>query len=158
MKKIALLALVLALVLSFAACANNGKITQLGNSDFSIVIPDGYVVTEDDMSEDQIAFYHKDDNSMDFDVYQWEKGDQYTLESEANYFAAAYNTTAEAVTINGIKTMKYVSMEDYEGLTYTVINYMFEDDTYIVEISFWTNASEAEYDVVDSIINTLKKN
>ena len=157
MKKIALLALVLALVMSLAACANT-KPTQLGNSAFSIVIPDGYVVTEDDMSEDQIAFYHKDDNSMDFDVYQWEKGDQYTLESEANYFAAAYGTTAEAVTINGIKTMKYVSMEDYEGLTYTVINYLFEDDTYIVEISFWTNASEAEYDVVDSIINTLKKN
>ena len=157
MKKIALLALVLALVMSLAACANT-KPTQLGTSAFSIVLPAGYTSADDEMSEDQVAYFYKDDNSLDFDVYQWEKGDQYTLESEANYFAAEYGTTAEAVTINGIKAMKYVSMEEYEGITYTVINYMVEDDTYIVEISFWTNASEAEYEVVDNIINSLKKN
>jgi hypothetical protein len=35
---------------------------------------------------------------------------------------------------------------------------MFEDDTYIVELSFWTIDTEAEYAAVDEIINTLKKN
>ena len=157
MKKIAILTLVLMLVLALAACGNT-KPTQLGTSDLSIVLPEGYASTEDDLDEDQVAYYYKDDNSIDFDVYQWAKGDEYTLESEANHFAAEYGTTAEAVTVNGIKGYKYVSTEDYEGNTYTVVNYMFEDDTNIVEICFWTVDSDAEYKAVDEIINTLKKN
>ena len=157
MKKIALLALVLALVMSLAACANTNP-TQLGTSAFSIVLPAGYTSADDEMSEDQVAYFYKDDNSIDFDVYQWEKGDEYTLESEAKYFAAEYGTTAEAITINGISGWKYISTEDFEGNTYTVVNYMFEDDTYIVEICFWTVNTDAEYKAVDEIINTLKKN
>ena len=158
MKKIALLALALALVFSLAACGSNAKPTQLGTSDFSIVLPEGYASAEDDFDEDQVAYFYKDDNSIDFDVYQWAKGDEYTLESEANHFATEYGTTAEAVTVNGIKGYKYVSTEEYEGSTYTVVNYMFEDDTYIVEICFWTVNTDAEYAAVDEIINTLKKN
>ena len=50
------------------------------------------------------------------------------------------------------------SSEEYEGNTYTVVNYMFEDDTNIVEICFRTVDSDAEYKAVDEIINTLKKN
>ena len=158
MKKIAILTLVLALVFTLAACGSNAKPTQLGTSDFSIVLPNGYASAKDDLDEDQVAYFYKDDNSIDFDVYQWEKGDEYTLESEANYFAAEYGAVAEAVTVNGINGMKYVSAEDYEGNTYTVVNYMFEDDTYIVEICFWTVDTDAEYKAVDEIINTLKKN
>ena len=157
MKKIAILTLVLMLVLALAACGNT-KPTQLGTSDFSIVLPDGYASTEGDFDEDQVAYFYKDDNSIDFDVYQWAKGDECTLESEAKYFAAEYGTTAEAITINGISGWKYISTEDFEGNTYTVVNYMFEDDTYIVEIAFWTINTEAEYTAVNEIINTLKKN
>ena len=157
MKKIAIFTLVLALVFAFASCSN-AKPTQLGTSDFFIVLPNGYASVSDDFSEDQVAYFYKDDNSIDFDVYQWEKGDEFTLESEANHFAAEYGTTAEAVTVNGIKGYKYVSSEEFEGNTYTVVNYMFEDDTNIVEICFWTVDSDAEYKAVDEIINTLKKN
>ena len=157
MKKIAILVLVLMLVFALSACGNT-KPTQLGTSDLSIVLPDGYDLAEDDLDEDQVAYFYKDDNSIDFDVYQWAKGDEYTLESEANYFAAEYGTTAKAVTINGLNGWKYTSAEDFEGNTYTVVNYMFEDDTYIVELSFWTIDTEAEYTAVDEIINTLKKN
>ena len=46
----------------------------------------------------------------------------------------------------------------FDGETYTVVNYIFEDDTYIVEIRFWTIDTDAEYAVVDEIINTLKNN
>ena len=157
MKKIAILTLVLMLVLALVACGNT-KPTQLGTSDFSIVLPEGYASTEDDFDEDQVAYFYKDDNSIDFDVYQWAKGDEYTLESEANAFAALYGTTATTVTVNGIKGYKYVSSEEYEGNTYTVVNYMFEDDTNIVEICFCTIDTDAEYAAVDEIINTLKKN
>ena len=158
MKKITILTLVLVFVLALSACANAAKPTQLGTSDFSIVLPDGYASTEDDFDEDQVAYFYKDDNSIDFDVYQWEKGDESTLESEANYFATEYGTTAEAVTVNGINGYKYVSSEDFEGNTYTVVNYMFEDDTCIVELCFWTVGDDAEYKAVDEILNTLKKN
>ena len=157
MKKIAILTLVLMLTFALVACSNT-KATKLGDSAFSITLPEGYALTEDDLDEDQVAYFYKDDNSVDFDVYQWEKGNEYTLESEANYFAAEYSTTAEAVTVNGINGFKYVSAEDYEENTYTVVNYMFEDDTYIVEICFWTINTDAEYAAVDEIINTLNKN
>ena len=158
MKKITILALVLIFALTLSACGNaaeNKEPTQLGTSAFSIVLPKGYAQTEDDMDEDQIAYYYKDDKSIDFDVYQWAKGDNFTLESEANYYAAEYGTTAEAVTVNGIKGYKYVSSEEYEGNTYTVANYMFEDDTYIVELCFWTINTEEELAAVDAIINTV---
>ena len=158
MKKIAILTLVLVFAFTLFACESNAKPTQIGTSDFSIILPEGYKLTEDDFDEDQIAYYYKDDNSIDFDVYQWEKGDDYTLESEANDYANAYGTAAEAVTVNGIKGMKYVSREEYEGTTYTVVNYMFEDSTYIVELCFWTVDTAEEYAAVDEIINTLKKN
>ena len=158
MKKISILTFILVLALALSACGNNAKTIRIGTSAFSIVLPEGYASVEDEMDEDQIAYYYKDDNSIDFDVYQWAKGDEYTLESEANHFATEYGTTAEAVTVNGIKGYKYVSSEEYEGNTYTVVNYMFEDDTNIVEICFWTVDSDAEYKAVDEIINTLKKN
>ena len=157
MKKLTVLSLALILVFALAACGN-AKPTQLGTSDFSIVLPEGYASTADDFDEDQVAYFYKDDNSIDFDVYQWAKGEELTLESEANHYATEYGTTAEAVTVNGIKGYKYVSSEEYEGNTYTVVNYMFEDDTNIVEICFWTVGSDAENKAIDEIINTLKKN
>ena len=158
MKKIAILTFILALVLTLSACVSEAKPTQLGTSDLSIVLPEGYASAEDELDEDQVAYYYKDDNSIDFDVYQWAKGDKYTLESEANTYAAEYGTTAEAVKVKGISGYKYVSTEDYEGKTYTVVNYMFEDDTNIVEICFWTVNTDAEDAAVNEIINTLKKN
>lgn len=157
MKKLSILALILVFVFALFACGST-KSTQLGTSDFSIVLPAGYALTEDDYDEDQVAYFYKDDKSIDFDVYQWERGDEYTLESEANYFATEYGTTAEAVTINGIYGYMYVSAEEFDGDTYTVVNYMFEDDVYIVELCFWTIDTDAEYEAVDEIINTLKRN
>lgn len=148
----------LSILLTLSSCGNNAKPTQLGTSDFSIILPAGYVMTEDDFDEDQVAYYYKDDKSIDFDVYQWEKGDEYTLESEANHFASEYGTVAEHITINDIPGMKYISTEEYESETYTVLNYMFEDDIYIVELCFRTINTAEEYATVDEIINTLKKN
>jgi predicted small lipoprotein YifL len=69
MKKIVILTLALMLVFALAACGNT-KPTQLGTSDFSIVLPKGYASTADDLDEDQVAYFYKDDKSIDFDVYQ----------------------------------------------------------------------------------------
>ena len=162
-EKNAVLTLVLTLALILSACgktvANQEmQLTQLGTSALSIVLPQGYALAEDEYDEDQVAYYYKDDNSVDFDVYQWEKGDQYTLESEAIVYAADYGTVPEPVVVNEMNGMKYTSEEEYEGAVYTVVNYMFEDDTNIVELCFWTAGSEEEYAAIDAIISTLKQN
>lgn len=150
--------LALVMLLSLVACgAGKKNEIMLGTSDFSIILPAGYEKTDDDLDEDQIAYYYKDDDSIDFDVYQWDKGNQYTLESEAEYYAAQYGTKAEPVVVNGINGMKYLSVEEYDGFSYTVVNYMFEDEDSIVELCFWTIDTDEEYAAVDEIIQTLKK-
>ena len=157
MKKILALSLALVMILLLAACGSKGKTVQIGTSDFSITLPEGYEKTEDDYDEDQIAYYYKDDDSIDFDMYQWAKEETYTLESEATFYAAEYGTEPESVEINNINGMTYSYEEEYEGVVYTVISYMFEDEESIIEICFWTDDSEAEQAAVDTIINTLEK-
>ena len=157
MKRITAFMLVLVLALALVSCGAEEP-TRLGSSDYTIVVPEGYNLAEDDLDEDQVAYFYKDMYSIDFDVYQWEKGDEYTLEAEANAYAELYGTVAEPVVINGINCMKYVSVEEFNGESYTVVNYMFEDEVYIVELCFWTIDTAEEYADVDAIINTLKKN
>ena len=86
--------LALLMIVALAACGNNSSKenakTQLGTSKLSVVLPEGFAATEDDFDEDQAAYYYKDDDGIDFDVYQWAKGDEYVLEEEAAYFAAEY--------------------------------------------------------------------
>ena len=156
MKKILSVVLLAVLCFSMVACTAD-KYTQIGTSEFSIIIPDGYANADDDFDEDQIAYYFKDDESIDFDVYQWDKEGTFTLKEEALYYATEYNTVAEEIEINGIKGMKYTSEENFDGYDYTVVNYMFEDEKSIIELSFWTVDTEEEYKAVDEIINTIKK-
>ena len=156
MKKITALVLLLTFLFALSSCGGKEP-TQLGTSDLSIVLPRGYAATEDDLDKDQVAYFYKDDNSLDFDVYQWAKGGEYALETEAEYFATQYGTVPQAVTYNGIAGWKYVTTEDYEGISYTVLNYMFEDDISIVEICFWTDGSDAENAVVEEILSSLAK-
>ena len=157
MKKILAFVLLVVLCFSMVACESN-RYTKIGTSDFSIILPEGYAETEDDFEEDQIAYYFKNVDSIDFDVYQWDKEGKYTLKEDAEFYAAEYNSVAEEVEINGIGGMKYISKEVFEGNEYTVVNYMFEDEESIIELCFWTIDTEEEYMAVDEIINTIKKN
>ena len=157
MKKVLSFILLTVICFSMVACGSN-KYTRIGTSQMSIILPEGYVATEDDFDEDQIAYYFKDDQSIDFDVYQWEKEDKYTLKEEAEYYASEYNTVPEEIEINGIKGMKYISNETFDSEEYAVVNYMFEDEKNIIELSFWTIDTEEEYKAVDEIIGTIKKN
>lgn len=159
MKRVILMALTLLAVAALTACGSandkaNAK-TQLGTSAISIVLPEGYAEVGDNFDEDQVAYYYKDDKSIDFDVYQWAKENKYILEEEAAYFAAEYGTTASEVTVNGVSGMKYISVEEYDGYEYTVINYMFDDGENIVELCFWTINTEEEIAAVDEIMNTI---
>lgn len=149
----------LLLLVAMTACVGNGEmVIKLGTSDYSLILPEGYEKADDDFAEDQIAYYYKDDDSIDFDVYQWTKDGQITLESKVDFYGDAYDTTPEAVTINGINAFKFISAEEYEGVVYSVVNYMFEDEESITGVCFWTDGTDEEYAEADAIINTLKKN
>ena len=133
------------------------KTEKLGETSFSIVLPSGYNLTEDEtVEEDQIAYYYKDDNSIDFDVYAWSK-ENYELKEEAAYFAAEFNSTATEVSVNGNNGYVYISKENYDDKLWTVYNYLFEDDKFILEIAFWTDGSEKEIADVNAILATLIK-
>ena len=157
MKKILAFILLVVFCSGMVACGGD-QYTKIGTSEFSIILPEGYVATDDDFEEDQIAYYFKDSESIDFDVYQWDKEGKYTLKEEAEYFAAEYNAVPEEVEFGGISGMKYVSKETFDENEYTVLNYMFEDEKSIIELCFWTIDTEKEYKSVDEIISTIKKN
>lgn len=148
--------IVITLITIAIACQRlNNNMIQLGTSKLYIELPEGYKETDDDFDEDQVAYYYKDDNSIDFDIYQWNKEDKYTLEKEVNFFSSQYNSTPSSININGISGFKYITEEVYDNNKYTVINYMFEDNESIVEISFWTINTDKELKDVENIINTL---
>ena len=141
---------------TFLGCVSKNA-EKLGETSFSIVLPSGYNLTEDEtVEEDQIAYYYKDDNSIDFDVYAWSK-ENYELKEEAKYFAAEFNSTATNFSINGNDGYLYISIEEFENKLWTVYNYLFEDDKFILELSFWTDGSEKEIADVNAILATLIK-
>ena len=141
---------------TFLGCVSKNA-EKLGETSFSIVLPSGYNLTEDEtVEEDQIAYYYKDDNSIDFDVYAWTK-ENYVLKDEAEFFAAEYNSTATEVSVNGNNGYVYISKENYDDKLWTVYNYLFEDDKNILELSFWTDGSEKEIADVNAILATLIK-
>ena len=54
---------------ALAACGNTApEKNRMGTSKIYIVLPEGFVETEDEFDEDQVVYYHKDDESIDFDV------------------------------------------------------------------------------------------
>ena len=62
MKKILALSLALVMILLLAACGSKGKTVQIGTSDFSITLPEGYEKTEDDYDED---YYGEEENTYE---------------------------------------------------------------------------------------------
>ena len=52
---------------------------------------------------------------------------------------------------------KCFSKENYDDKLWTVYNYLFEDDKFILEIAFWTDGSEKEIADVNAILATLIK-
>ena len=91
---------------------------------------------------------------MDFDVYQFDK-DGMSLEEYANEEAAEYKADGvEEVTYNGISMMQYYSQEEYDGESYHVANYIFENDDDFVELTFWLDGDDAE-ELVEKILFSI---
>ena len=129
----------------------------LGTTGFNISIPSDYYsgeLTREDRKDDQIAYYKSDEHLMDFDVYQFDK-DGMSLEEYAIEEAAEYKADGvEEVTYNGISMMQYYSQEQYDGESYHVANYIFENDDDFVELTFWLDGDDAE-ELVEKILFSI---
>jgi len=162
MKRI-IIALTLCLAL-LAACAvaetAGTKVFQLGDSVYTIEIPDSFVEgerTAEDIADDMVAYMHSPETLLDFDVYMFDKeGYPETIAEFVAQEAAEYEA-AEVVTdgdINGIDAGWYRATEAYEGKEYTTLTYVLEDGTHYVEIAFWLDGETAEAEA-QAIIGTL---
>lgn len=178
-KKWYALFLALALVFALTACgsktatqeADAGTATEeaeaaqtmelrLGTSPFVMTVPASFTegeMTEEDIADDQVAYYWSEDTLVDFDVYQFSKeGYPDTLADFVTQEAAEYNASeiVTDATINDIPVGYYRSVEESEGVSYNVITYAFEGDGEYVEVAFWLDGDNAE-EIAAGIINTL---
>ncbi len=130
---------------------------DIGTTGYAISIPSDYYsseVTKEERKDDQIAYYKSDEHLMDFDVYQFGK-DGMTLEEYAKKEAKEYKADGvEEVTYNGISMMQYYSQEEYDGESYHVANYIFENDDDFVELTFWLDGDDAE-ELVEKILFSI---
>jgi hypothetical protein len=159
MKRLIAFALLVLALFTCVSCANtdNPEVdVRLGFSRYMITIPERYETKDFELAENQIAYYSKDENSVDFDIYQWKKDGLYTLAEEAAFQAQKHDQTPSDVTFNGINCKKFISFERYGGKDYIIANYMFEDETYFTKLSFWTVGTDAEFAFADKIAGTLK--
>ena len=159
-RKIIALALCLMLLAACAVAEAGTKVFQLGTSAYTIEIAESFEEgerTEEDISDDLVAYMHSPDTLLDFDVYQFGKeGFPEKLADFAKEEAEEYNAT-EVVTegnINGIDAAWYRATETYEDVEYTTLTYVLEDGDQYVEIAFWLDGENAEQEA-QAIINTL---
>ena len=132
---------------------------RLGSSPFFLSVPVGYKageLTEEDIEESVVGYYYSDSSPLDFDVYQWDR-EGHTLEEYAIGEARLYEAErVEYRTVNDILLASYVSYEEYEGQMYSVANYLFENGSDLMEISFWLDG-EIAVKQADRILSTLHR-
>lgn len=129
----------------------------LGSSALSITLHAEYKsgkVTEDDLADDQIAYYYSDNNPVDIDIYQWAKAEGETLTDAAQEDAALFDATVETKDVNGLECAFYAADETFEGDTFTTWNYLFDAGDSFVELVFWMDGADAEA-TVNEILSTL---
>ena len=132
---------------------------QLGSAPFYLSVPVGYKageLSEEDIEQSAVGYYYSESSPLDFDVYQWDR-EGHTLEEYAIGEARLYE--AERVdyrTVNDILLASYLSYEEYEGQMYSVANYLFENGSDLMEISFWLDG-EVAVRQADRILSTLHR-
>lgn len=152
-------------MISTVTAAESGEITKegteiiLGTSSLKITTPFVYTageITAEDTDESQVAYYASEDSLVDFDVYQWAKAEDETLETVAADEAAEFDAEVETLTIGDLTVMKYNAVEESDGVEYTTATFITEDGSDFVEVVFWLDGEDAE-EYVASIIDTLSK-
>ena len=132
---------------------------QLGSSPFYLSVPVGYKageLSEEDIEQSAVGYYYSESSPLDFDVYQWDR-EGHTLEEYAIGEARLYEAErVEYRTVNDILLASYLSYEEYEGQMYSVANYLFENGSDLMEVSFWLDG-EIAVKQADRILSTLHR-
>ncbi len=137
------------------------KQISLGTSSFTLVVPSDYVmgeISEEDIADDQVAYWYSDESLMDFDVYQFSKeGLSQTLAEYVVEESSTYPAVSELVTdgeINGIPVAWYRAVDECEEGEYDTITYIFENGDEYIDVVFWLDGPTAEAEA-DFIIHNL---
>ena len=134
---------------------------RLGTSPFTIVVPAGFTegeMTQEDIEDDQVAYYYSNETLLDFDVYQFSKdGYPNDLATYVEEETAGYNSVSEVVTdgeINGVPAAWYRTVEAYQDAEFNTLTYILDGGDEYVEICFWLDGENADAEA-DAIIRTL---
>ncbi len=134
---------------------------QLGTSPFTLFVPDDFregSVSDEDIEDDQVAYWYSDASLLDFDVYQFSKeGQPETLAAYVEQEAATYPVVTEIVTdaeINDIPVAWYRCVDECEEGEYDTITYVLDDGEDYVEVVFWLDGLTADAEA-DYIIHNL---
>ncbi|MBR2798042.1 MAG: hypothetical protein IKE17_09915 [Clostridia bacterium] len=134
---------------------------RLGTSPFTIVVPAGFTegeMTQEDIEDDQVAYYYSNETLLDFDVYQFSKdGYPNDLATYVEEETAGYNSVSEVVTdgeINGVPAAWYRTVEAYQDAEFNTLTYILDGGEEYVEICFWLDGENADAEA-DAIIRTL---
>ena len=132
---------------------------RLGTSSLSVLNTKNYQkgdITSFDASISQVAYFKSDETLVDFDIYQWAKADGETLVGVAEAEAEEYEDDIEVktVNINGMELVYYYATDEYDGVEYSTVTYIVEDDGDFVELVFWLDGETAAEEA-DAIIQTI---
>lgn len=137
------------------------KEIPLGTSPFTLTVPDDYKqgeISDEDIADDQVAYWYSDASLLDFDVYQFSKeGLSQTLAEYAVEESSTYPAVTELVTdgeINLIPVAWYRAVDECEEGEYDTITYIFENGDEYIDVVFWLDGPTAEAEA-DFIIHNL---
>lgn len=156
--------LVLCLILCLSGCKAT-QTTQLGDSNYQIELPKQCDIYEATMQDDWNAKYYMIKENAYLEIYQWQCGDDYDLESEATnrilpryteeqLSQADFNLTVLDDEINQISAMRYWYEEEYDGEVCEIICYLFCDGKYFVETRYII-PPDSDFDTVVTYINSV---
>ena len=133
----------------------------LGRSRFTLVVPDDYrpgEISDEDIADDQVAYWYSDASLLDFDVYQFSKeGEPESVAEYAEKESSAYPIVTELVTdaeINQTPVAWYRTVEECDEGEYDTITYIIDGGDEYVEVVFWLDGPTAEAEA-DYIIHNL---
>lgn len=134
-----------------------GTQINLGNTDYTITIPEGYyeaTVTEEEKDKGMVAYYRSDEHSLNFDIYQF--GDQ--SQSIYEYIIQLQNHGGipeyTKMIVNGLEMIRYVTSEEYDGATCDVTNYVLAQDDQFIKVSFRMDGDDSK-DTMELIMSSL---
>ena len=160
---LALLLATLPFALGEAEAPGQLRVLRLGSSPFTLTAPAGFVegeMTQEDIEDDQVAYWYSNDTLLDFDVYQFGKdGYPDALAVYVEDEVSGYNAVTDLVTdgeVNGIPAAWYRTVEEYQDVAFDTLTYILDGGNEYVEVVFWLDGDTAGAEA-DAIIRTLKR-